>query len=126
MLKTSATAGGIAAVVNAVIWLIGNFIGDGMAVPVPAVVIFSFVMVVLGGILYFVLSRFLGTRTNLVFIILSVLFLLVNATAPISAMTVSPMPGLIPVFNTATVVATELMHLVAGGLAIQRLTALGK
>ena len=124
VLKTAAVTGGMAAVINAVIWIIANLIG-GVVLPFPLVPIFTILFVVLGGILYFVLSRFLGARTNLVFIIVSILFLLGYAFGPIVATTQAPMPGM-PLFNTTTVVATELMHLVAGGLAIRQLTGLTK
>ncbi len=122
VLKTGLIAGATAAVINAIIWVIGQLIG-GMTIPVVLVIAFSIVGILVGGLIYFVLSRFLGARTNLVFTVISVLFLIVYAVAPIGAMSSEPGPGM-GVFNIATVIATEIFHLVAGWLAIKRYTSL--
>jgi uncharacterized membrane protein YjjP (DUF1212 family) len=79
--------------------------------------------VLIGGVLYFILSRLFGARTNFVFTIISVIFLVANFFGPISAMSSEAMPGM-GLFNLPTVIATEIMHLVAGGLAITRYTKL--
>ncbi len=123
VIRTAAIAGGIAATVNAALWIIGSLFAN-IVVPLPFVVVFSLVFIVLGGVFYWVLSRFLGARTNRVFIIVAVVFLLLNALAPVSA-TMQPPPG-VPLFNTATLIVTELMHIVAGVIAIRRLTGVGR
>ena len=122
VLKTGLIAGATAAAVNTVIWIIGQITG-GMTIPVVLVIAFSIIGIVIGGLIYFVLSRFLGNRSNLVFTIISVLFLIAYAFAPISAMSTEPGPGM-GVFNLTTVIATEIFHLVAGWLAITRYTKL--
>ncbi len=122
VLKTGLIAGATAAVANAVIWVVGQVIG-GMTLPIVLPIAISLIGVLIGGLIYFGLSRFLGARANLVFTIISVLFLIVYAFAPISALSSEPAPGM-GVFNMTTLIATEIMHLVAGGLAITRYTKL--
>lgn len=122
VLKTGLIAGATAAAINTVIWVIGQLTG-GMTIPLILVIAFSIIGIVIGGLIYFVLTRFLGNRSNLVFTIISILFLIVYAFAPIGAMSAEPGPGM-GVFNLATVIATEIFHLVAGWLAIKRYTNL--
>ncbi|MBU6361205.1 MAG: hypothetical protein KGS46_14415 [Chloroflexi bacterium] len=122
VLKTGFVAGVIAAIANLGVWVIGQIAG-GMVVPFIAVPIASLVGVLIGGVLYFILSRLFGARTNFVFTIISVIFLVANFFGPISAMSSEAMPGM-GLFNLPTVIATEIMHLVAGGLAITRYTKL--
>lgn len=122
IMKTGLTAGVIAAAINTAIWIIGQ-VTSGMVVPIVFVIAISIIGVLIGGLIYFGLSRFLGTRTNLVFSVISIVFLIAYAFMPISAMNSEPMPGM-GVFNVATVIATELMHIVAGYLAITRYTKL--
>ena len=123
VIRTAAIAGGIAAAVNAALWIIGSLFAS-IVVPLPFVVVFSLLLIVLGGVFYWVLSRSLGARTNRVFVIVAVVFLLLNALGPVSA-TMQPPPG-VPLFNTATLIVTELMHIVAGVIAIRRLTGVGR
>ena len=94
-----------------------------MVVPFPAVIISSIVGLLAGSLLYFLLSRFLGARTNLVFTIISVVFLLIATMSPINAMSQETVPGL-GTFNMATMIATQIMHLVVGGFAVVRLRGL--
>jgi hypothetical protein len=112
--RAGLTAGAIAAVINTVIWFIGNAV-DTMSIPLPATPIASLIGVAAGGVVYAVLSR-ITSRVNTIFTVIAVIFLILQIFAPIGAMS-APLPGM-PLFNVATVVATEIMHLVAGVLAI--------
>lgn len=105
----------VAAAVNTVIWFAGNIV-DAMKVPAPAPAIFSVLGVLVGGVIFLALSR-VTSKARTVFLIVSVVFLAVYAVAPIQAMQAAPMPGGEP-FNMATMIATQLMHLVAGAAAI--------
>jgi hypothetical protein len=113
--RAGLTAGVIAAVINTVVWFIGNAI-DTMSILLPATPIASLIGVAAGGVLYTILSRF-TSRANTIFTVIAVIFLILQIFPPIGAMSAPPMAGM-PLFNLATVVATEIMHLVAGVLAI--------
>ncbi len=121
-LKTGLITGAIAAVANVIIWFVAGLV-QPMTVPFVGAIITSLLGLIVGSLIYFGLSRFLGARTNLVFTIICVVFLILYAFVPINAMSQEPAPGL-GVFNMATMVATQIMHLVAGGLAITRLRGL--
>ena len=56
-----------------------------------------------------------------IFVVVSVLFLLFSFFSPYNATLSAPMPGA-EVFNTTTFVATEIMHLFSGVLAIYAFT----
>ena len=84
--------------------------------PVALAAINSVVGIVIGGGIYALLGRF-TKRPIAIFTIISIVFLVIYALLPINAMRSAPMPGMEP-FNTTTTIATELMHLVAGVLAI--------
>ena len=116
VLKTGLIAGVIALVANGIVYLLVG-LAQPMTIPIGAVIINTVLGLLVGSLLYFVLSRFLGTRTNLVFTIICVVFLVAYAYMPIYAMSQEPAPGM-GTFNTATVAATEVMHLISGGLAI--------
>ena len=106
-----------AAVLNVVIYFIGNAMG-GMKLPLTPVLVavFSILGITIGGVIFALLGRF-TKRPITIFTIISIVFLVLYAFAPINAMSSSPMPGMEP-FNITTTIATELMHLVAGALAI--------
>ena len=72
--------------------------------------------VLAGGVVYALLAR-VTKRVNVSFIVVSVVFTLLSTVGPISAMSSAPMPGM-PLFNTTTVMITELMHIVAAAAAI--------
>ena len=111
----------VAAAVNTVIWFVGNIV-DAMKVPAPAPAIFSVLGVLVGGVIFLALSR-VTSKARTIFLIVSVVFLVAYAAAPIQAMQASPMPGG-ESFNMATMIATQLMHLVAGAAAIWAYTRL--
>lgn len=113
--KAGAIAAVLAAVGNAIVWLLASLFG-GMIIPLPITLFVTVLGIAIGGVIYFVLSRF-TRRANIIFIIISVLFLIAYAFGPINAMTTPPMPGM-PTFNTATAIAAEVMHIVAGVIAI--------
>jgi hypothetical protein len=111
----------VAAAVNTVIWFVGNIV-DAMKVPAPAPAIFSVLGVLVGGVIFLALSR-VTSKARTIFLIVSVVFLVAYAAAPIQAMQAPPMPGG-ESFNMATMIATQLMHLVAGAAAIWAYTRL--
>jgi Na+/melibiose symporter-like transporter len=104
----------LAIVANLLVWFIGNALG-GMTIPAAAVAVICVIGFVIGALLYFVLSRFFA-RANMIFTVISIVFLVLYAYSPISALT-SP-PSDLPKFNTTTLIATEVMHVIAGVLAI--------
>ncbi len=117
-IKSIATSGALAALIatatNVVIWFVANALG-GSVLPVAAVIINSVLGVVMGGLIYLLLSRFMK-RANLIFTIISIVFLVLYAFMPVNALSTPP-TGIEP-FNVTTVIATEIMHIVAGTLAI--------
>jgi hypothetical protein len=121
--KAGAIAAALAAAGNAIVWLIASLIGS-MMIPLPITLFVTVLGIAIGGLIYFVLSR-ITRRANTIFIIVSVLFLIAYAFGPIGAMTNPPMPGM-PVFNMATVIAAEVMHIVAGVIAIVFYTRAGR
>lgn len=108
-------AGVIAAAINTVVWFAANMV-DAMKVPAPAPAIFSLLGVMVGGLIFLALSRF-TPKARTIFLIVSIVFLALYAIAPIQAMQAAPMPGG-ESFNLATMIATQVMHLVAGAAAI--------
>ena len=120
--KTGAITGLIASIANLLFFFAVNMFWP-LTIPFSVVILNSMLGLMAGSLIYFVLSRFLGPRTNLVFTIVSIAFLCVYAFAPINAMSHELAPGM-GLFNIATVVTTEVMHLIAGGLAIMRLRGL--
>lgn len=114
-----AFAGVVGAVVNIIIYFIFSMFGEVRA-PLIMVPIMSILLVAIGGLVYAILGK-LTKRPITIFIIVSIVVLVLDAFAPINAMSTPPMAGA-PLFNTTTVIATELMHLVSGGLAIYAFT----
>ena len=114
-----AFAGVGGAIINSLIWIIGNAMG-GMKVPLIAVPISSIVAVAIGGLVYAILGK-LTRKPITIFTVISIIFLVFMAFGPYSAMQNSPMPGGEP-FNMATFVSTELMHIVSGALTIYAFT----
>lgn len=118
-----AFAGLIGAVVNTVIYFIFSAFGEIRA-PLIMVPIMSVVLVAIGGLVYAILGK-VTKRPITIFIIISIVVLVLDAFAPINAMSSPPMPGA-PLFNTVTVIATELMHLVSGALALYAFTRIAR
>ncbi len=110
-----ALAGGLAAVVNAVIWFIAGLAGT-VTVPLVAVIMSSIIAVAAGGVVYALIGRF-TKRPITIFTIVAIVFLVLSLFPVMGAMQASPMPG-IEKFTVTTVIATVLMHVVAGVLAI--------
>jgi hypothetical protein len=118
-LKRIATAGGLAAILavvgNIVVWVISNMIAE-QQVAALAVVFISAAGIAIGGVIYALLSRF-SARANTIFMIISVIFLALYTIPPINAMSASPIPGGSP-FSMTTMLALQLMHIIAGAIAI--------
>jgi Family of unknown function (DUF6069) len=114
-----ARAAGLAALVgvigNSLVWLIGETV-DTMVFPLPVVMFVSVLGALIGGAVYYVISRF-ARNPNRVFTIVSIVFLVLYAYSPINAMSNPPAPGT-PVFNLATMLAAQIMHIVSGAAAI--------
>lgn len=111
-----ALLGGVAG--NGLVWLIGDLAGE-IHVDLLDVMLFSVIGAVAGGVLYALLAllvREARTRDR-IFIVICVVVLVVYAFAPIAAMQAPYKQGAQP-FNVLTVIATEIMHLISGGLVI--------
>lgn len=111
------------AVINAILWFIGNAVG-GMKIPLVPVIAFSVIGVVIGGVLYWLLGKF-TKRPITLFTIIAIVFLVAYGIMPIMALSNPPAPGL-ELFNTTTTVVTELMHIVSGALAIGAFTRIAR
>lgn len=116
---TGLRAGLIAAVINVVIWFAANAV-DSMKVGLPETIASSLISVMMGGVVYLLLTRF-TKNANPTFIVISVVFTALSAGGPIAAMSSAPMPGM-ELFNTTTMVATEVMHVVAAVAAVRAYT----
>jgi hypothetical protein len=118
-LASLARAAGLAALAgvigNVVVWLIGEAI-DTMIFPLLIVIFISIGGALVGGAVYYVISRF-ARNPNRIFTIVSIVFLVLYAYAPINAMYNPPSPDF-PVFNLATMIAAQVMHIVSGVAAI--------
>jgi hypothetical protein len=122
-LKAGAIAGVIASVANLIVLGAGSLL-DTMKIPFPAVLIFSILGLIVGSLVYWVLTRVAGARAPRIFMIVSIVFLVLYAFAPVNAMSSPPVPGAEP-FNFATMIAAQIMHVVAGVLAILRIPRAG-
>jgi Family of unknown function (DUF6069) len=118
-LASLARAAGLAALTgvvgNALVWLIGEAV-DTMVFPLPIVIFVSVIGALVGGAIYYVMTRFLR-NPNRIFTIVSVVFLVLYAYAPINAMSNPPASGF-PPFNLATMLAAQIMHVISGVAAI--------
>ncbi len=119
VLKAGMIAGGIAAAANLVLWGIGSLVAT-LSFPFVAVIVSTLVLFFLGSVFYWLLARFTGARAPMIFTIVSVAFLVVMAFSPINAMTSELMPGG-GLFNFTSMVVAQVMHVVAGALAILRI-----
>jgi uncharacterized membrane protein YdcZ (DUF606 family) len=111
------------AIGNVALWVTGNAVSR-LTIGVFEVILFS-VMGVLVGAVLFALLGWLTRRPMTYFTILSVVFLILYGSFPILAAKTPYYEGG-EMFNTATVIVTELMHLVSGGFAIFSFTRLAR
>ena len=110
------------AIINAILWFIGNAAG-GMKLPLLPVIGFSVIGAVIGGVLYWLLGKFTKKPVT-IFTVIAIVFLALYAFGPPSMMN-TPAPGL-EAFNITTVVVLELMHIVSGVLTIGALTRIAR
>jgi Family of unknown function (DUF6069) len=113
----------IAAVANLVVWFVSGLIAPNQ-IPLAPVAGVSILLILLGGLIYFALTR-VTKSANTIFLIISVVFLIAFAFGPINAMSSPPVPGAEP-FNFTTMIAAQVMHVVAGVLAIRAYLSAGK
>ncbi len=122
-----ARAVGLAALVgvigNSLVWVIGEAV-DTLMFPLPVVMFVSTLGALVGGAVYYVISKF-ARNPNRIFTIVSIVFLVLYAYAPINAMYNPPGPGL-PVFNLATMLAAQIMHIISGAAAIYFFTRVNR
>ena len=125
LLAYGAVAGVVAAVLNAVVYLVASFVGaipqsveipnTGGPLPLGAVVGFSFVPAVLAAGLLAILGRF-TRRPFRVFTIIAVALFVVSLYTPFS----------IPGAPVAMILALEIMHAVAAVVIVGVLTRMGR
>jgi len=103
---------------NLAVWAVSSVVGE-IRVDALEVAIFSAIGALAGGVLYAALARVIANVhvRNRVFVIVCVVALVAYAFAPLAAMQAPYREGAQP-FNVLTVIATELMHLISGGLVI--------
>lgn len=106
-----AAAAAASTALNLLVWFVGTRLDD-MVIGWREVALFSVIGAVAGGAVYAALGRW-AARPQRSFFILTVLVLVVYALGPLSAAYAPYMEGA-TTFNTTTVVATEIMHLVSG------------
>jgi hypothetical protein len=96
---------------NSALWWLGEHLG-GMTIGLAEVVIGSVIGVVLGTAALAVLGA-LTRRPRRTFVICSAVVLVLYAFGPVSA-ALAPYREGAALFNSTTLIATELMHLVSG------------
>lgn len=102
-------------VLNLLCWRVGDALG-GMVIGAAEVAIGSVVGALLGGVTFACLKRFTA-RPKQLFNRVTIVVLVLYAFGPVSAMLASYREGA-PLFNLATLLATEVMHLVNGALGV--------
>jgi hypothetical protein len=117
--QAAALAGFTSTLANLVIWLIVNAFWR-VTIGWIEVIVFSVLGAIIGAGVYALLGRFTGRPIRL-FWIISGAVLILYAFGPIAAAQAPYLEGAAP-FNTATVIATELMHLVSGACIVGMLT----
>lgn len=118
--KAGVMAAVIAAVVNAILFLIGStftfpdtaLTPMGQPIVLPAVIFMSFVPVLLGTGVYWALNRFMSGNADRIFVAISVIVLVFMIPGPFGIENV----------DIAQIVILQIMHVVAGGSAIYFLT----
>ena len=125
LLGYGAVAGVVAAVLNAVVYLVASALGaipsdvevgnTGGPLPLGAVVVFSFVPAILAAGLLALLGRWIR-RPIRVFVVLAVVVFVLSLYTPFS----------IPGAPVAMILALELMHLVAAVVIVGVLTRMGR
>lgn len=106
-----AAAAAASTALNLLVWFLGTRL-DEMVIGWREVALFSVIGAVAGGVVYAALGRW-AARPLRSFAILTVVVLVVYALGPLSAAYAPYMEGA-TTFNTTTVVATEVMHVVSG------------
>lgn len=119
VLKTGVITGVIAAVINLALWFVVQLVTP-LKFPLAFIPVMSILLITVGSLIYWVLTRVAGARAPRLFLIIAVIFLVLDAFAPISAMSMPSQPGA-ELFNLPTVIVAEIMHLIAGYLAITRI-----
>lgn len=119
ILKGAAIGGLIAAVLNYIVWGISTAMGvdfqgrfqgpeaEVTGIPVPMIGVSSFVPALLGGLLFFALTR-RGSKGSMIFVIISVVFTLVSFAGPMAVVGAS----------LGTKVALNVMHVIAGAVIV--------
>lgn len=119
IMKSAATGGLIAAVLNYVVWGIASAMGvdfrgrfqgpetEVTGIPVPMIGVSSFVPALLGGLLFFALTR-KGSKGSMIFVIISVVFTLVSFAGPMAVVGAS----------LGTKIALNVMHVIAGAAIV--------
>lgn len=120
--KAGLIGAGVAAIINAVLYLLGRALGSfpataltpmGRPVDVVGTVVVSAVGVLAGAVVYTILTRLMVTaRANRWFLIIAIVVLVLMAPSPLG----------VPGAPVSQVVIMEIMHLVAGISAIYFLT----
>ena len=113
--RAAAVAGVGSVMVNGLVWFIGNAVA-GLKVQLIEVLIFSLIGAIGGGIVYALLVRF-TRRPNTIFTIISLVVLVGYSLGPVSATQAPYMQGA-ELFDTATLMATELMHLISAAFVV--------
>lgn len=117
--QAAAIAASGSMLMNTMVWLVGT-LASRMTIGLLEVLLFS-VLGVLGGTgLYAVLGRW-ARRPIRLFRRISIAVLVLYALGPIAAAQAPYMDGA-EAFNTATIIATELMHVISGAWIIGALT----
>lgn len=118
--KAGLMAGVVAAIINAILFLIGStftfpdnaLTPMGQPIVLPIVIVMSLVPVLLGTGVYWALTRFVADKANKIFVAISVVVLLFMIPGPFGIENV----------DTAQIIILQIMHIVAGGSALYFLT----
>jgi len=120
--KAGLIGGGVAAIINVVLYLLGRALGSfpataltpmGRPVDVVGTVVLSVFGVLAGAVVYTILTRLMVTaRANRWFLIIAIVVLVLMAPSPLG----------VPGAPASQIVIMEIMHLVAGISAIHFLT----
>jgi hypothetical protein len=101
----------VSSIANALVWLVGQRV-SGMKIGVGEVIAGSVIGVVGAFVVFAVLAK-RGRRPRRIFLRIAIAVLVLYALGPISAV-IAPYREGAERFDLATVVATELMHLISG------------
>lgn len=117
MLKPMLWAAGVGVVINVILYFVGTSTGmisttipvtpDGQSFALPPVIIASIVPVFVAGLVYWLMSKWIGGYQRW-FTILSVVLLVLSFASPFS----------VPDMPTSMAIILNLMHLVVGGAVL--------